>query len=501
MRKGIYQVGFSIPGRTHDDWALAYNISILNAGVFLLFSFMNFVIDVPPMSLHFLAASLFMIGSIFSFYRLCAAGGSIAAISFYVLGAGVAFGFGTAYSIYAEGSIFDYLFSESDKVRNLPMINLLNSISVIIVLVVARFVSRVSVPSGNRLTLNDLFRFLQKFRLVLSICSVFVVVLFYLTFPHSDNLVLRGAIEKLALLPLLAVLLNFSMWDRLPPGSKLLAIFILIAMSLLGIIAAAKVTALFPIIAMIGGLYTARYRKVSVGIFVATAILYILFLVPVTNQIRGDDRYDPENNSLAERLQILGDVHVGNAETSDIEDSDQENYLLGRFAHAPYQSYLIDQWQHDIPGNSLADSWAALIPRILWPEKPNITRFGLELYTKINGSSSAVSNQAPTYDAEAFWNYGWPGVVIVSIILGLELGWFTRKWLQFIYGRSSQLGILALCVPIALFAVSVESWIAAAYIGGFATLAILIITIDRLSSILLSKPGAPGKFEGLRVRL
>ena len=97
-----------------------------------------------------------------------------------------------------------------------------------------------------------------------------------------------------------------------------------------------------------------------------------------------------------------------------------------------------------------------------------------ELYLKIYVGVEGGSAQAPTYTGEAYWNYGWLGVVVVSILIGLELGWFTRKWLEFIYTPESGIGALIFCVPVAVSAFSVESWIAATYIGGFVTLAILI---------------------------
>ena len=56
----------------------------------------------------------------------------------------------------------------------------------------------------------------------------------------------------------------------------------------------------------------------------------------------------------------------------------------------------------------------------------------------------------------------------MSILLGLELGWFTRRWQIATSGSDSAFFLIAF--PVSLWAAYIETWIAASYIGGFLTI-------------------------------
>jgi hypothetical protein len=463
-----------VAGRFRGGLLSAYRIATANAAFFFLFSLGNVIFDSVPISIHCAAADIFMLGSVFSFYQLYAKGGGFSAISIYVLSSGIIFGFGTAYSTIAEGYVFELLFSEPDQVRNLPTINLMNSLSVLIVLIFALSVSKITNVPVPRLRLNRFFNSLQPFNWPLLLLSSLIIATVYLTFPVPENLILRGALEKLAVLPSLTVLICFAGWDRLPINQKIAVVLILIAMIAMGLLAASKTAAMIPFVAMAGGVYLHNYRKASIILIAVTAAWYFFLLAPVVNQMRSQSQYDPITNTPAQRLGIFSEALTNISADSSSDNEGKTESLLYRFVHGSTQSFLIDEWRNGRPGDSLADSWAALVPRVLWPEKPIITRFGPELYLKIYVGVEGGSAQAPTYTGEAYWNYGWLGVVVVSILIGLELGWFTRKWLEFIYTPESGIGALIFCVPVAVSAFSVESWIAATYIGGFVTLAILI---------------------------
>ena len=475
MTNGLVAQATPVAYQFRSGLLSAYRLAIANAVFFFLFSLANIILNPVPISVQCAVADVFLFGSIFCFYQLYTEGGGFSAISIFILSSGIIFGFGTAYSTIAEGYVFELLFNESAQSRNLPTINLMNSLSVMIVLIVALPVSKMTNRPLPPLKLRRFFILLQPFNGPLLVFSAFIVAITYLTFPVSENLVLRGVLDKLAVLPSLAILICFAGWSKLPIIQKSFAILITVAAIIMGILAASKTAMMIPFVAVAGGLYLHDYRKVSIAFVAVTAILYFLFLAPVATQMRSQPQYDPITNTPLQRLAIF-DETVRNIDGLELNSGDGQKTenLLYRFVHGSTQSFLIDEWQNGRPGDSLADSWTALVPRVLWPDKPIITRFGPELYLKIYVGTEGGSAQAPTYTGEAFWNYGWLGVIAISILLGIELGWFTRKWLEFIYDPESGPGILVYCVPVALFAFSIESWIAATYIGGFITLAILI---------------------------
>jgi hypothetical protein len=132
---------------------------------------------------------------------------------------------------------------------------------------------------------------------------------------------------------------------------------------------------------------------------------------------------------------------------------------------------LMNQYDDQQPGTSLTEFWVAAVPRFFWPDKPIMTRFGGELYDQFWATTDAASALAPTYTGEAYWNYGPLGVVVVSILIGFEIGWLTQRWHIAAGGRD--LAFFVIAFPTALWASFVETWIAANYVGGFITIVLL----------------------------
>lgn len=145
-----------------------------------------------------------------------------------------------------------------------------------------------------------------------------------------------------------------------------------------------------------------------------------------------------------------------------------------RFDVASIQGYLVNEYNNGRAGNTLSEFWVAFIPRIIWPEKPIVTRPGGELNAKYyNDPNQSRSSMAPTYSAEAYWNYGPAGVVIVSVLLGAALGWLTRYSLAAIAGVRPEYFIIAF--PAAIWACFVESWVVSGYLGAFIILVVILM--------------------------
>jgi len=155
---------------------------------------------------------------------------------------------------------------------------------------------------------------------------------------------------------------------------------------------------------------------------------------------------------------------------------------------------LINEYNNGRPGNSFVDYWAVFIPRVLWPEKPIITRFGPELNAKyyfIPGwDIQNASSIAPTYSAESYWNHGYVGVIVVSGLLGLAIGWLTRCWQRAAAGQDY--AFLLIAFPVVLWAAYVESWVVATYLGEFVIFVVLLYLLRMgFSMPSLFRRGAP----------
>jgi hypothetical protein len=78
-------------------------------------------------------------------------------------------------------------------------------------------------------------------------------------------------------------------------------------------------------------------------------------------------------------------------------------------------AFVVAQYDHGLPGDSLRDTLYSFIPRFLWPEKP-VVLLGGELATLVSGE---VGNQiSPGYFAEAYWNFGWIGLPLLLVPVG-----------------------------------------------------------------------------------
>ena len=73
-------------------------------------------------------------------------------------------------------------------------------------------------------------------------------------------------------------------------------------------------------------------------------------------------------------------------------------------------------------GDTIVPMFAAFIPRIIWPDKPDAAagqvfnqEFGISQYRDVYIS--------PSHLGELYWNFGWPGVLLGMLAIGALLGW------------------------------------------------------------------------------
>jgi hypothetical protein len=79
----------------------------------------------------------------------------------------------------------------------------------------------------------------------------------------------------------------------------------------------------------------------------------------------------------------------------------------------------------------------SLVPRFLYPDKPNFTQIFNDRFSVTFGFQTRESTETSTgafpLVADGFWNMGWPGVVLVGMLSGLAIGIFAglfraRSW-------------------------------------------------------------------------
>ena len=126
-----------------------------------------------------------------------------------------------------------------------------------------------------------------------------------------------------------------------------------------------------------------------------------------------------------------------------------------------------------------------LIPRILWPDKPLIAP-GSEFDTIFRGYI-AQSSLAIGFIAEAYWNLGWLGVLLISAMIGLEIGWFTRRWHLFCQEGWSYSGIFFMGPLVLQQSLWVETNIVGGYVGGMVKLMLFVLAVDIAMRVYMTR--------------
>ena len=492
-----------------EKWRAAYHIVFVNAGIFLFLTLAMLVLEPRSLVVILSAPALFFLGCMFTFLLMVRSGGNLAAIAWFVLGAGVYFGMGAVAGGLHVHPHSDYLFA--DDTRYLLRVNLLNACSVFIVLAVAYPLANMRGLTVNQHDMSpaNIERILQKIFPYIVVISAVGVGLKYALFPVAESLLLRSVAAKIYLIIPSCFLLLGLLWRSTSWHMRLIAGSVFLLEILNGLIALTKYQVIVAILALIIGMGMTRRSVVFIMMSLMVVASVFTLINPLITLGRAHIDYDADKNAVTTRLEILADaVNIYYLEsvksqkftsvksqkfTYDIEGKttgEERLRALGRRLDvASIQGYLINEYDNGRPGNSLVDFWAVIIPRVLWPEKPVITRFGVELneqYYRVPGEfvRQRTSATAPTYSGEAYWNFGTPGVVIVSILLGLVIGWLTRCWQYAMLGRDPAFFTIAFLA--AIWASSVESWVVATYLGEFTIFVVIYLSARAIFAIFRS---------------
>jgi hypothetical protein len=231
---------------------------------------------------------------------------------------------------------------------------------------------------------------------------------------------LPGAIQHLSSLLGGAIILLFALVHRGETRFRWI-LYPLIASELAtGLMTFSKQDVLWTVITVVLGWYLGRPRlRVLVMSAVGIVLLYAVFLSPFVSFARvavgvlGTD--NPQE--LARSLQEYKDV--GKDQVSEIIPDVQGWWT--RFAYANAQSFAMQEHDRGEPGSTFGLVLYAFVPRLLYPEKPIMTS-GRDFTALVTGSDS--SSTAPGIFGEAYWNGGWPTLIVVGIYVGFVFAFF-----------------------------------------------------------------------------
>lgn len=187
---------------------------------------------------------------------------------------------------------------------------------------------------------------------------------------------------------------------------------------------------------------------------------------------------------LEERMGYVAEALAG-ARARTLFDQEASWAFLLRFSYANAQALVVSRYDQGNPGDSgsAEELLTLLVPRILWPDKPIVSDEGRDLYTLATGSEG--TSIAAGVFAEAYWNGGWPYVVLWSWYMGLvvgALGRFARSVL--VTGRPLQLPVVLSSV---LLSTRPDGWFGLSYVGGAATIALAALLTAAIERVLAKR--------------
>lgn len=221
-----------------------------------------------------------------------------------------------------------------------------------------------------------------------------------------------------------------SLWGLKKGGAALLIIpAVVIPASAVGLILLTKQGVLLPLIFL--GL-AVLFERISVARLAVVAGLLVFsfsILQPMVayarNMVSIELALDP-----IERVAHMADYLAGDANESNADEV-QVDFL--RFGHTHVAAFIIDRYDRGTPSDELANSLTALVPRIVWPDKPVVTQGAADLYFLVSGREGSAL--AATTFADLYWNGGWIAALLLPFIWGGLMFIGTRESLRIVRQR------------------------------------------------------------------
>ncbi len=450
---------------------------IANAVFLFLVSYLQILLDLNSLPLRFWSLTIFSIFGTIFFVYLIQKTTVFSPIAWFIFGASVFFGLGGIAGLLQLHSWTNQLFGNSYQyiLNN----GLLNGGSVATVLLSGWIISSL---------LNKYFKINQdghlcfeyfRNRYWLILISLVGMFLLKIVFISYENYIFQSLLSKILLIqPFLFLMLGVC-WGACDLRRKLLSCSVIFFVTASAFIDCSKYQIFLVLIGFMVGLWIdhkdIRFRLQSL-IIICTIFI---FINPIVTYLRSSLSDPFKEKAIISNLKFDQPIIAArdliltlpkdssnrmNLKNNDpILNSDfSEKFLfpaLRRLDTSTIQGFLIERYQQGKSGDSMSEVWMLFVPRIVWKDKPVITRHGQELYSEfyndpVNNFKSSVG---PTYSAEGYWNYGVKGVLIVSILFGIILGVF--EWM------SKSLLYPLLAVPVIFLAFNLEAWFFSTVLG------------------------------------
>jgi len=177
---------------------------------------------------------------------------------------------------------------------------------------------------------------------------------------------------------------------------------------------------------------SARFRIARV---VALALAGVIAFLPAQMWLNGRDKLRTaiaQGSGLDERMRVAVNIFL-NPEPPAAKDQDLVSAYRGRGDYSDLLAAAIDHTPAVEPyamGETLLETFVAIVPRFLWPDKP-FKAGGNEFVSRYTGKSFDENTSVGVhYLFELYINFGVPGVVTGMFLFGLLLAWMEAAYYQ-----------------------------------------------------------------------
>lgn len=272
-------------------------------------------------------------------------------------------------------------------------------------------------------------------------------VTYLLTFsPGSISPELQRLVVGLApatLLLALALHLDEMFDSRL---YRIAAIIVFLTSMAIGLLSGMLEAFLIPLAVM--AVYRWLSSKRTRLLWILSGLLLFIILNPAKLDYRADIGNLAETQSEVTVGDRLGSWQDAVSSKWSVADNVEENLDSSRSRMADLLP--VAQVMEFVPDNvpyANGKPWMALpyslIPRAIWPNKPDLTQMTNGEYALAFNRLSDTQVKVTAFNlpqlADGYWNFGWPGVVFVAILAGLSMGFKasafdTRGWATCVLG-------------------------------------------------------------------
>lgn len=480
----------------------------INSLIFFIVTGSTYLWNGNPDLLIALGPLMFILGTGIVCFLIAINGAALSPLMWFTLGCGLFFGGGALAEILGLNPMSLRHFGAD--LGYVKRANILNATSVMLASGFALLLHWKSKKSREttilsteaRTRLTRLFPYLLVFSAILILSK-------YMTFPVVENLVWRSLFSKFSMFSLAYVLIAGMIWRDLDRKKKTLILIMLGADIFYGFVACSKFEVLSPLVGLILGLCMWN-RRLRFILFSSTIMFLLVFVSSVIISFsRAHFDYSANDNSVGDRIEILKNVALSTVgiqngfDTNVVQEgvgkvrkkfsveknikfSNQGAVQVRRLALVGVQGYLMGEYDSGRRGKTLDAFWETFIPRIFWPEKPVITNVGIQLHQQYYKSPGQTqSSLGPSFNAEAYWNFGVNGMLLASVLYGLAIGWLTNYYFLALRGRRVEYFLIAL--PIVFNSFFVERWLVANILAQFVIFAMVLMVLRLIFSSQLVK--------------